>query len=224
MASRRSDEDHRTMASKSALKGCLIAFGAALLVVGITVAVGVGIGVAKYRHLRDRYTDPQPVPVEVASASEAQARRLQRKADDIRQAVERGIEGTFFLNGAELNQMVAVLPRLKELKGRVALRIDGNAIKATTSVPLDQLPGMAGRYLNGDLTVAVACRDGHLEIYAQEVLVRGEAVPESFMSRIRSRNLAEDINRDPDVVEKLRNIESLRVEDGQVVIQTRQRQ
>jgi hypothetical protein len=212
------------MGSKSTVKGCLIAIGVAILVVGITAAVLIGIGVSKYRRFRDTYTDTQAVPVPVAEVTEAEGRRLQRKAEALETAVTQGRAETFTLNETELNQFIATLPRFESLRGRVALRIEGDVVKATASIPLDMLPfpGLAGRYLNGEIGLDVECEHGRLEVYATEVVVRGQPLPEEFMSQLRGRNLAQDAADDPDVASKLRNIESIRVESGQVVVQTRQ--
>jgi hypothetical protein len=190
----------------------------ALLVAGV-----IGLGVVKMRRLRDQLTATEPAEVPVVDASAQQARELNREYSTLKEAIQKGRATTLTLTADELNRMVATVPQLKDFRGRVHFTIEDDRLGATASIPLDQIPGFQGRYLNGDFDLQVRCQNGVLEVYATQVTVKDKPLPEKIMNKLRQQNLAQKLYEDPDTVDKLKNIESIRVADGTVIIVTKQR-
>jgi len=59
---------------------------------------------------------------------------------------------------------------------------------------------------------------GRLVVFMDELSVRGKPVPAQMMSMLRTKNLAEKAMENPKAAAVLRRIESVRVEDGRIVI------
>ena len=57
-----------------------------------------------------------------------------------------------------------------------------------------------------------------MDIHIKDVLVNEELLPEKFLEGIRSENLAEDMNADPEFEEKMKNVESIEVKDGKIYL------
>ncbi|NLG01483.1 MAG: hypothetical protein GX565_15235, partial [Lentisphaerae bacterium] len=99
--------------------------------------------------------------------------------------------------------------------------IDGDRIRGDASVPLDQIVDagfLKGRWLNGSVGLSVSTVAGRLVVFMDELSVRGKPVPEQMMRMLRTKNLAEKALENPKAAPVLRRIESVRVEDGRIVI------
>ena len=196
--------------------GCITMIALALMLSGV-----VGLFLLKARRLRDQLTATEPQSVPIAQTPAPKARQLAREYNHIKNAIENGRPTTLRLTAEELNQMIATVPHLKDFKGRAHFSIEDDQIKAVASIPLDQLPGFQGRYLNGNFDLAVRCQNGVLEVYATNVTVKGNPIPTRIMNKLRNQNLAQKLYEDPKTVEKLKNIESVNVENGSLTIVTR---
>ncbi len=67
-------------------------------------------------------------------------------------------------------------------------------------------------------TFGVRLKDGHLRVNAEHLLVKGKPLPRLYMRKIRSQNLAEQVNVDPRASMALESLETVRVEDGKLLI------
>lgn len=61
-----------------------------------------------------------------------------------------------------------------------------------------------------------------LIVTAQEVKVKGRALPESFMKKLREENLAKDAYKNPENAEAIRKLDSIQVEDSRAIIKARE--
>jgi hypothetical protein len=61
-------------------------------------------------------------------------------------------------------------------------------------------------------------KNGIIRLHAQDVMVKGRQVPEVYMQKIRTQNLAQNINRSPRVSVALDWIDSIKVANGKLVI------
>ena len=53
----------------------------------------------------------------------------------------------------------------------------------------------------------------------QDAEVRGKAIPEQFMAEIRKANLAQDVYKDAESVEKLRRFKHIEIKDGAIILE-----
>lgn len=208
---------------ESKTRGCLIWLAAILGLILLMTAIGVGLVLHKARQLRNEYTDTTPLQVPVVTPSPQRARELAREYDTMKGAIKEGKQETFVLSADDLNQMLAAVDDADPLRGRVLFAIEDDRLKATASVPLDMIPGFQGRFLNGNFDLDLRCENGVLEIYAHQVTVNGKPFPPALMSQLRSRNLAQELYKNPEAVDKLKNIESLKIENGKLVFTTKAR-
>lgn len=202
-------------------KGCLF-WGCLSAVLVCLLGLGVfGIGAWTVRKRVLGFTETQAAHIPVAQVKPAQARTLQAKARAFDSALKRGRAGTYRFTADDLNALVATAPDLETLRGKAFVTIDGKRLIADTSIPLDQVPGLHGRYINGKVELDVRVRNGRLEVYPLGITVKGKPVPPQLMAAFKTRNLAEQAQADPNFQKALAHIDSLKIENGAVVIRTK---
>jgi hypothetical protein len=167
------------------------------------------------------FTDPGPTPFPAVKLSPAEIGQVRKRVDDFREAV-RAQRPTqpLSLNADELNALIATDPYMEPFKGKMHVTIQGDQLEGQISIPMTEigLPAFRNRYLNGAGTFKVAVRNGILHLTAQAIEVKGKPVPEVYMQRIRTENLARNLNSDPRVSAALDRIEDVQVKDEKVVI------
>ncbi|MBN2449578.1 MAG: hypothetical protein JXR77_04275 [Lentisphaeria bacterium] len=205
---------------RSRWRGCLVVTAIVAAVLLIVVVITVLVVARRVRRLRDEYTDTEMRAVPVAETSAPQARRLSRTFEDLQSAVRQGRASSFAFTDLQLNQMVASLPAVKEARGRAYFTIVGDQLQVRAGIPLDQVPGFQGRYLNGEFTIRLRLEHGLLQIYIQEASVRGSPLPPSLMEHLRNVNIAEQALQNPDFRKQLQGIRALRIQDGKLIVET----
>ncbi len=209
-------------AAETSQHGCLFwgCLGTGIIVVVLGVIVAAFLLYTRNR-LRD-LTESTPRPVSGASVSAGSADRARREAEAMVAALDQNTAGEFSFTADDLNALVATAPEAREVRGMAVFAIDGDRLSAQASVPLDGVPGMAGRYLNdAHISLDLRCENGVLRLHAQDVTVKGEPLPTALMSQLRRVNLATALNRDPAAATALRRIEQVAVRDGRVIVRTR---
>jgi hypothetical protein len=177
-------------------------------------------GWLSFRRLRKTWTRDQPRQFSAVSVDRAQSQKLGRLYSKARQAVESGRAETLDVEGSELNQLLSIVPEWQGLARQLSLAIDGEHIVASTSVPLHDMPGLNGRYVNGDFTIAAAAQDGKLQLTVKKVMVGDKALPDFILKKINERNLAELLQEQNSPW--LKQLDSLSVNDGKLQLRTRQ--
>ena len=117
-------------------------------------------------------------------------------------------------------------PDLEPFKGKVYVAIEGDQLKGQMSIPMAEagLPAFRGRYLNGAGTFKLSVRNGLLCLTAQTIDVKGKTLPEVYMQKIRTENLARNLNSDPRASAALDRVQDIQVKDGKVVIVPKENQ
>ncbi|NOY80268.1 MAG: hypothetical protein GXP31_04600 [Kiritimatiellaeota bacterium] len=202
-------------------KGCLFwgCLGASVICLLGLLAAGLGLKMAHKRVLG--FTDATPAAIPVAQVNANQARRIRLKALAFQTALQKGRPGTFRFTADDLNAMIAADKSAESLKGKAFLTIDGNRLIADACLPLDRVPGLRGRYINGKIQLDIQIRNGRLEVYPLDIIVKGKPLPPRLMKVFKTRNLAEQIQADPNVQKALAHIESLEIVNGAVVVKTK---
>lgn len=208
--------------AKRRKRGCLFwgCLGTALAVVVLAVVLAALVLRTRNRLLDLTETTPRPVPV--ATPSPALAANARREAEGMAAALRQNLAGEFSFTADDLNALVATVPEAGEARGRAFFTIDGDQLSALASLPLDEVPGLAGRYLNAaQIRLELGCENGVLRLQAQEVTVKGTPLPAPLMNRLRRLNLAEPLNRSPEAAAVLQRLDSVAVRDGRVVVRVR---
>ncbi len=209
-----------TVPGPSRKRGCL---RAAAVAAGATVLVAflvAGGCLWHVRRLRATYTDPTPVALPVAEVSPEAARRLGRTVERLQGAIDAGRRERFTFTEAQINELIAVLPGTEPLRGRARVALGGDRVTVQAAIPLDQVPGCRGRYLNGEFVLDVRVENGQCEVFVREAAVRGKPLPEVFLRELRGRNLAQQAMQSPEWRRLLAGIRSLRIADGTVEVET----
>jgi hypothetical protein len=198
--------------------GCLTSV-VLLLIAALLVFFAVRFAKNKFNSI----TDSQPLTMPKVEMTDAEFQVLQEKMKSFGNALEQGkpVE-PLKLNERDLNALIALSGKTKELADKVHVSLNGNQVKGMVSIPLSGL-GWLGkdRYLNGDATFKVSLENGVLIVTAEEIRVKGVPIPEAIMSQLRRENLAKEAYKDPKNAEAIRKFDSIQVEDSQVTVKAR---
>lgn len=164
----------------------------------------------KYTASAPRDLPSVEVTAEEATAIKNRVESFKKAIDDLEPEVE-----PLILTADEINALIANNP---DLKNRVYLQIKDGKVSADVSFPLDNFPGLRGRYFNGSVTIQPSLENGVLIVKATEASINGEPLPEDFMSAIRNENLAKDLYKNVEFAKFLRRIERLEIEDDVIVL------
>lgn len=212
-----------TPANPPKKRGCL--FYGCLTVIILLVIAGLCafLAVRYVRNQFNAYTDTAPVPLPTVEISDADLQGLQARAKEFSDNVDQGkATAPLLLTEREINALIFKSPKTKEFADRVYLSLQGSNVTGQISIPLSGLGWLGkGRYLNGEATFNVSLENGVLIVTAREVRVKGKPLPDSFMGPLRQENLAKDAYKDAEHAATLRKLDSLRVEDGRVIIKAR---
>jgi hypothetical protein len=205
---------------RSKLKGCLIAAAIAVGVCLVLVGIVLGVLYWQFRSLRSDFTGTELTPVPVAQVDAETAKRLARTVEQFARALKDGRPGQFAFTGTQINQLIAALPAAAELRGRASFAIDGGRLKVRGGIPLEEVPGFQGRYLNGEFALEVRADNGQLHVYVVDISVRGKSLPNVLLDRLRTENLADRFLRDPEARRLCGNLKAVRVADGTLQVET----
>lgn len=193
--------------------GCLTVIIVGLLIAGIASFAGYKI----YKKTLS-FTSEEPVSISVYKPSQKEYESVRARVDAFRKALDEDREAELVLTAADINTLISLDPELKELAGKVYVYIEGGQIRADASIPLNQIPGFSGRYLNGTVGLKISLENGVLIIHAENVIVDGEPLPEKFMEELRKVNLAKDAYEDVETAELIKKFKSIRIEGGKLII------
>lgn len=195
--------------------GCLAAVLLFLLVI-------VGGGVGGYFLLKSqvaKYTAEEPASIPVVEATEEEVEEIKARVESAQQASEQGLATEdLVLTADEIN---ALISSSEDLKGKAFIKIRDGQVTGDVSIPTDEIPTGAGRYLNASVTLNVSYENGVLIVTLEDASVKGEPLPEEFVQALRSENLAKDLYSDPDSAEALKRLESVEVLDSKIILKFR---
>ncbi|MGN6385283.1 MAG: hypothetical protein ACTHMT_03495 [Verrucomicrobiota bacterium] len=212
-------------------RGCFFYGILTFVLVFIGVVAGLYFGTRKaIKTAVANYTTNAPVAIPRLTISETEqkqvAERIQKNAE---QAIKSGKGGTIALDGKELNILLAQSPDLKSLAPHIYVEPAGTNLQAQLSLPLDQFklweqfsskfgPEFKGRYLNGTATLGVASTNGQLSIRLRGLEVNGKPLPEAFITKVETQNLAAEANQNTNFRPVLDKIDSIQITNSQVEV------
>lgn len=205
--------------------GC-IALAVVVLIGGIITFFAARYGWQQVKQLKEQYTDTQPETIEVVSLPADQMTNLVTRVEAFKDALERqGASTELVLTADEINALIGADPDFKELAGKLFVMLEGDQVKGKVSYPLPDLGplNLKGRYLNGVANLKVSLENGQLLVTLQDVEVKGKPLPAPIMEQLRQENIAKDAMKDSDTANAIRKFDSIRVEDGKLILKSKGR-
>ncbi len=213
-------------------RGCLFYGCIGVLVVGALVGALLAIlSVVAYRfssRMVERYTATAPDPVPVVKLPEPRIQSIEERVNAFEDAAEAGDAATLNLTAEELNALIARDPNLR---GRVAVDIEGDLMQGQLSFPLEELGlpniilgGLKGRYLNGMATFTPTLNpDGTIGVQIDDLTVKGQPVPDEFLKKLNEPGSAIrfDLDETGNKSRALRRLKEIEVRDGRLILKTR---
>ena len=202
-------------------RGCLFygCIGGTVCLAAILIAFLLGL--YQLKRMLNFYTDTHPVPLPSVQMTPAEIEQVKQRVENFQDAVRSGRPTPVLsLTADEINAFIATDSNLSRVKGKLYVTIDGDRVKGQVSVPLSDL-GLGifrGRYLNGTGTFDVGLRHGALVVTAETLVVKGKPIPSVYMDKIRSENLAANLNNNPRASVGLNHLQDIRVSDGKLVL------
>ncbi len=204
-------------------RGCFF-YGCLTSLVLVLIAGLMAFFTVRYiRNQITQITESAPMNLPAAEMAEAEFSQLKAQVKSFNDALEQGqATEPLVLTERNVNALLANGSDTKELADKVYFSLAGEQVKGQVSIPLSFLGWFGkGRYLNGEATFKVSLENGVLIVTAQEVQVKGKPLPDSIMVPLRQENLAKEIYKNPKNAETIRKLESLLLQDGQVIIKAR---
>jgi len=209
-------------------RGCLF-YGCVsmvvLLFIGVVLAVVVALNLPKFlTQIALPYTDTAPVQLERVEVSSAELKALQQRVAAFQEALQgQKTSQELILTAHEINALISNDPNLKELRDKLLVSIEGDAIRGKVSWPLpDWGPfRLKGRYLNGDVAFRVSLQDGRLGVFLDDIQVKGQPLPKPLLSQFKTENLAEGIQRDPKNAAEIQKFDTIKIENGKLILRNK---
>ena len=199
---------------------CFVWGCVSLLCFAVLVAI-VGFFVVRYQinQVRENYTAAEPAILPEVEISDGDLESLFARYDAFQDENDGdGETGPLELTQNDVNAIIQRHPDFEDVNGHVYVTIEKDDMTGEITIPLDAIPFFGGRYFNGTGTFDINLEDGRLTVYLEEASVKGEPLPEMFMSEMRNINLAEDAANDQNFQELLGNVDQILVEGGVLTI------
>lgn len=204
--------------------GCLIS---SILFVLLIVAIVVGLFALRRVSINaiKQYTQEQPVKLPELAIGEQEAADIKKRWEDFQAAVEQGQAARLELTGDELNSIL--FSDAAEMKDKVYLRIEGDKLRGDVSFPAGPIGDflktkeLEGRYFNATGDFEISLTNGRLGVYLTDASVKGEKLPADVATQLKTQNLAEEWARQPDNNAMLQKLESIKLEDGKLILESR---
>lgn len=175
----------------------------------------------------NEYTATEYVPIAAPQASPEQVASAVEKFDSFSQGMAAGGSPVpLTLTGEELNLVLWNHPNFATVAGKANVEIEGDVLTSEVSLNFDELPvpegfvadALKGKFFNGEISLKLGMAAGQPVLYMEGLSVNGNAVPDAFMTGMKSQNLLKDAAKNPEATAFFDRIEDLRVEDGKLII------
>jgi len=204
-------------------RGCFFYGCMTFLVLSLLLCLLAILTIGWIKNRINDFTDAAPVPLPKVEMADSELRALEQRVTIFGNALQQGKPAEpLTLTEREVNALISRKPEMKQLADRVYVSLNANQVKGQVSIPLNGLGWFTrGRYLNGEAAFKVSLKNGVLIVIADEIKVKGNALPEMFMKEVRKENLAKDAYRDPKAAETIGKLDSIQVQDGLAIIKAR---
>jgi hypothetical protein len=143
----------------------------------------------------DQYTADAPAQLPPLNVPADDRKAIIDRVEEYRKLVEGNEtltdeQRTLELTADEINVLIEDDER--DLKGRARVEIIGDKLQAEISIPLNNIPMLGGRYLNGRATIVPRAVRGELQIRLVDVEVKGQRLPQELQDALQKENIIPD--------------------------------
>ncbi|PYL37501.1 MAG: hypothetical protein DMF34_10160 [Verrucomicrobia bacterium] len=193
-------------------KGCLIL----VVFVIVLVIAFVGGSYLAIRYLRSEYFATTHVQLSTSMATEQEQETVRARWDAFEKAAHAGEPARIELTADDLNALIDSEPKLR---GKAHVSIDNDVGHLQVSIPLADVRWLRGHYINAECTVQSAAGGSPADARITRIVVNGRSVGEEVLRwQYRSwslRGYMSDWSNN-------NNLERFEIEDGKVVLQTKE--
>ena len=206
-------------------RGCFFYGCLTTVVLFLVCALGLYFGARlMLNRAIEKYTVTTPVPVRQVEGTPEEIKAVQDRFKGFAEAIRsKGPAEPLVLSEKDLNLLINNVAELEQFKNHLYVAIEGRKLRGTMSLPLDSLgfSKLQGRYFNGVAELKASLENGVLQVTLDTLEVNGEPLPEHLMAGVRGQNLARDVYKDQKSLEVLRQLETIEVDDGRVLVKPR---
>jgi len=208
-------------------RGCFFYGCLTTVVLFLVCALGLYFGARlMLNRMVEKYTVTTPVPVRQVDGTPEEIKAVQDRFKSFAEAIRaRRPAEPLVLSEKDLNLLINNTADLAQFRNHLYVAIEGRKLRGTMSLPLDIVrlgfSKLKGRYFNGVAELKASLESGVLLVTLDTLEVNGEPLPEQIMAGIRSQNLARDVYKDQKSLEVLRQLETIEVDDGRVLVKPR---
>lgn len=203
-----------------ALWGC-----AGLVVLSIFGVIIVSVSLKLiFNNLRDTYTDDTAIELPRVDLENAEIDGLIERVDTYYEnlTIDDPL-APFTISEVELNALIQNHPEMEKFSEIIYVTLEGDLLNGQLSYPLDEVPGLSGRYFNGHASFELVFENNNLNIYLAGAEVNGDPIPEDVIAEIRKENLANELYGEADIREVLNRIDNIEIRDGSIIITPKNR-
>ena len=212
--------------------GCLSCIIAAILI-AVTGFLGVRFLVGRINATIMEYTEASPRALPTVDMPTNEIAQLKERAAAFGRALDAHTNTPpLILTGPEINVLLRTAQQTKDAKlnERFYVSLEGEHIKAQTSLPLDEFPQLPlihtkGRYLNGVADVTATVTNAAVSMNINSVMVKGKPLPAQLlmqMQQFQRQMLSQNVNNNPTNAPYLERLESVEVKDGTMILKAKQ--
>ena len=162
-------------------------------------------------------TTPKSIPVE--SPSQEKAEELGQRLVSFQTAITEDKSAELILTAQDLNALIALDP---DFAGKVFFQIQENQVFLKGAIPLNNVPGLEGRFLNGTIAMKISLKNQKLFITPTKLVLDNPDMPkfvqDVIMDSLKKQNLAEEATKEPEFQKWLQNIKDIRVAEDKIII------
>jgi hypothetical protein len=206
--------------------GCLV-----LLIAGFVVIGAIAWGAISTYQGAYQMTSPSPrkfAPV----PGPAEEKAFRSKIEAAKEAIMHGQTTAVRFSANDLNAWFFAEGRNPDFADHLRFGTESDWLVADLSVPLSFmadvpfLPSIRARYFNGRIAARLAVENGELKIQNLDIEGNGKRLPWLFTGQAYKQTLTEGMNRAigtrlPEASQFIHRIESIKVENGEIVAQLR---
>lgn len=212
---------------KSAALGCSMGCLITLLICGVAAFFVFKTIKSKLDNAVVNFTADQPVEIQSPDTSRDVVLDAVSRYDAFVASLSAGqTPEPLELTADDINALLFYHPKFQDVAGKGKVDIQNDRIISTVSFSLDDLnipvkfiaDSIAGRYFNGEATLAVGMTSGIPSLQVEALTVNGQQFPAEFMTALSQENLLKDLQTDPEMQAVFDKLTDIRVEDNKLKI------
>jgi len=212
---------------KRGVNACLVGCIGFIVIALAFTAVVIAGGYYLFGKTREAFTSPEPRELPAVEFTAAEAEAVLARAQAFEAALDDpDATAEIELTARDINVLLRSDPRLDVLADSVHVAIPEDTLIAAVSIPLDMVPGLGGRYLNGEAELGLAVENGRFDLSIKRLMVVGgdgdtEDLHRPLMGAYlveMETALNEELNTNPEARALAERVEEISVQDGRVRI------